>query len=182
MNRVSRKPLTLWIVAGVFFVSLAIDIAAYRRFFPTFAAVRSDQTASDRVIAGTGELEPGILMALDENGLRSLAEKPPLEVRLTDENGNLASGRIHLGPRPTPQPKPGQILVLNGTKATSAETKILLKDGRLVDSPSAGVPDLDEIGAVKVVHIRITEGPQRNLEGWVRWDEVQSTPQYAPFR
>jgi len=178
---VSRKPLILGTIAVVFVVSLLLDIALYRMIVRPFTGERR-QTPLDQCVVEDGELDPGILMATDENGLRSLAEKPPLEVKLIDENGDLMLGRIHLGPWPTPQPKNGQVLVLNGTEALSTDTKILLKDGRLVDLYFTSNAEMDEAEAVKVVHIRITEGPQRDLEGWVRWDEVQSTPRYAPFR
>ncbi len=169
MRRKIRAP---WIIAGVIVVSFAIDISAFRILY-----VQWSKPPIEEIVIGTGAQEPGILMATDEDGLRVMSSKPPIQVTVTDENGIMVLGGIHIplqAPR-TAQPKKGQVLVLNGTKASFINGKFLLRDGSLVDPYPTSRYQMERDGVFEVDRIRITDGPQRNLEGWVRSDDLQRT-------
>jgi len=92
----------------------------------------------------------GIYLATDENGIRALSETigSPLDIP-----GPNARGRLTFIP--------------NGTKGRHRGTKFLLKGGRLVDPYPANSYDMVRDGAIEVERIKITEGPNQGLEGWV---------------
>lgn len=170
-----RKVRAPWIISGVIIVSFAIDISVFRILY-----ARLSKPLVEEIVIGTGAQEPGILMATDEDGLRVMSSKPPFQVTVIDEIGTMVLGGIHIPPQAprTAQPKKGQMLVLNGTKASFIIGKFLLKDGRLVDPYPSCRYQMEKDGVIEVDRVRITDGPQRNLEGWVRSDDLQRT--YTP--
>ena len=153
-------------------MSFAIDTAVFRVLYADLS-----ETPVIQIVIGNGSQEPGILMATDEDGLRVMSTKPPIQIKVVDKDGALMLGELHLPPRAprTTQPKKGQVLVINGTKAVSIGVKFLLKDGRLVDPyPTSGF-EMEKDGVVQVERIRLTDGPQQDWEGWVRSDDLQRT-------
>lgn len=83
----------------------------------------------------------GIYIATDQNGLRALSE---------------ATGM-----------RQGLVFIRKGTGARYRSRKFLLKGGRLVDPYPANSIEMLRDGAIEVERIRIVDGPNKGLEGWV---------------
>jgi hypothetical protein len=59
------------------------------------------------------------------------------------------------------------VFVPNKTRGITKGSQFLLKGGRLVEPYSANTYDMLRDGAVEVERIKITEGPQTGLVGWL---------------
>src|ERR1022692_3598319 len=63
--------------------------------------------------------------------------------------------------------KKGVVLIPEGTRAEVTAESYVFPDGRLVSHYSGTLFQSAKDGAVPVERIRITQAPQKNLEGWV---------------
>lgn len=131
--------------------------------------------------------ESGVLMAIDVDGLRQLNELYSLPKTCSEANLMVTldkSGRIAAPtgsamlmqmqlcqPRQTPfasqMINKGVVLIPEGTKAMYLEERFILPGGRLVEPYAANTFDMARDGAVEVEKIRITQPPNKDLEGWV---------------
>ena len=68
---------------------------------------------------------------------------------------------------------PGLVFLPNGTKGVWKGRRFLLEGGRLVEPHPANSYDMIRDGAVEIERIRVTEGPQKGLEGWIPSDRLQ---------
>jgi hypothetical protein len=111
----------------------------------------------------------GALMAVDADGLRQLNALYAVPKVCGDQSFKARTDpgtwfKLCLRSVPlTPETvKKGTVLLPPGTKAISMDTRWVLSDGRL----SVSYPPLNTVGAVEVEHVRITQPPNKNLEGW----------------
>jgi hypothetical protein len=114
-------------------------------------------------------------MAVDADGLRQLNALYALPKVCADETFRARTDlgtwlKLCLRAIPiTPETvKKGTVLLLAGTKAISLDTRYVLPDGQFAVSYSP--PNKNRMtadGVVEVEHIRITQPPNKNLEGWI---------------
>jgi hypothetical protein len=135
------------------------------------------QRMADRVVPSGG-----VLMAVDADGLRELYELYAVPKVCGDRNfakkadPQVYFARCFKAVRITPDlAKKGTVLLRAGTKATSLGQSYVLENGRLAPSSYSqrSVADAERDGAVPVEQIRITDGPNKRLVGWVTF--VQRT-------
>jgi hypothetical protein len=129
----------------------------------------------------------GALMAVDADGLRQLNALYALpkvcgdaEFRTRTDPGAWLKLCMRAVPIKPETVKKGTVLLPAGTKAISMDTRYVLPDGRFAVSYSP--PNISRTitdGVVEVEHVRITQPPGRNLEGWVAGGYLQRT--FGPF-
>ena len=61
----------------------------------------------------------------------------------------------------------------NKTRGVFKGGYYLLKDGRLVTPYPANSYEMQRDGAIEVEKIKVTEGPQKGLEGWIPAQRLQ---------
>jgi hypothetical protein len=110
-----------------------------------------------RVRIVNGVPNAGVWIATDDEGLRAMSNQPlvppslfgfPSAVPINTANDKL-------------------VFVPNKTRGITKGSQFLLKGGRLVEPYSANTYDMLRDGAVEVERIKITEGPQTGLVGWL---------------
>jgi hypothetical protein len=108
-----------------------------------------DQKAGVRIV-NAGPDAAGVWIAANDDGLRVMSDQiiSPLGVPSNTADGNL-------------------VFVPNKTKGIAKGRRFLLKDGRLIQPYPANTYDMLRDGAVEVERIKITEGSQRGLMGWL---------------
>jgi hypothetical protein len=62
---------------------------------------------------------------------------------------------------------PGLVRIPEGTRGTATGRMFVLPGGRLAEPYPANTFDMARDGAIEVERIRITQPPNRGLEGWV---------------
>jgi hypothetical protein len=74
---------------------------------------------------------------------------------------------------PKPEARTRLVFIPDETRGRYKDRKFLLKGGRLVDTYPASFFDMQRDEAVEVEKIRITEGPNNGLEGWVQANHLK---------
>lgn len=97
---------------------------------------------------GVGVQSSGIWLATDRDGLRAIA------------------GAKGIGSDVPPELRKHFVFVPNDTRGISKATGDLLQDGRLVPSQLWGYSEMVREHIKNVERIRITEGPNKDIEGW----------------
>jgi hypothetical protein len=97
---------------------------------------------------GVGVQDGGIWLATDQDGLRAIA------------------GANGIGSDVPPELRKHFVFVPNETRGISKATGDLLQDGRLVPSHLWGYGEMVRDHIKNVERIRITEGPNKDIEGW----------------
>jgi len=135
---------------GIFVLSISL-YSAVAWFFND-----QDQKFRVRLVNG-GPDAAGVWIAADDDGLRVMSNKPlippsPFGFQLAIPT-NTADAKL--------------VFVPNKTRGILKGRQFLLKGGRLVQPYSANTYDMLRDGAVEVERIKITEGPQKGLTGWL---------------
>ena len=111
----------------------------------------NSQEVNNLVRIVRGSPDAGVWVATNEDGLRALSET----------NGTALD-------HPKPEARTRLVFIPNKTRGRYKGRKFLLKSGRLVDPYPANSYDMQRDEAVEVEKIKITEGPNKGLEGWVQ--------------
>ena len=106
-----------------------------------------------RIVYGSQE---GVWVATNEDGLRALSE---MNAAASDAPKREVRSRL--------------VFIPNETRGRYMGRKFLLSGGRLVDPYPANSYDMQRVEAVEVEKIKITEGPSKGLEGWVRSNQLK---------
>src|SRR5260370_40863175 len=127
----------------------------------------------------------GVVMAVDADGLRQLNELYSLPKTCTKANlaalekarrisstGAVALMEMQLcfpmtKPVTSQMIKKGVVLIPGKTKAKYMGRSFVLPGGSLVEPYAANTYDMARDGAVEVEKIKITQQPNKNLEGWI---------------
>jgi hypothetical protein len=127
------------------------------------------------------------LMAVDSEGLHqlnSLYASPRIcgdaAFRAKTDPGSWLKLCLHAVPITSDTIRKGIVLLPAGTRAVSMDTRYVLPDGQFAVSYSP--PNINAMirdGVVEVEHIKITQQPNKNLEGWVVTGYLQR--EFGPF-
>lgn len=161
------------LVSGVTILGAVAGFTAFEALRPTLR--KMDTEAAIRIVhsaAGNG----GVLMAIDEVGLQYVSELYALPKTCTKENYTAADKSIQeklfLCEKPRQQLIPqmirkGTVLIAEQTKGIFLRRSFLLPNRHLVAPYAANSFDMARDGVIEVEKVRITEGPNRDLEGWI---------------
>ena len=97
---------------------------------------------------GSGVQDPGVWLATDQDGLRAIA------------------GAKSIGRDVPPELRKHFVFVPNQTRGISKASRDLLQNGRLIPSHLWGYGEMIQDHIKNVERIRITEGPNKDIEGW----------------
>ena len=118
----------------------------------------NDQDQMGRVrIVNSGPNDAGVWIAIDDDGLRVLSDQLLISQDLF--------GLRYLIPTNTANDK--LVFVPNKTRGIAKGVRFLLKGGLLVPPYPANTDDMLRDRAVEVERIKITEGPQAGVVGWL---------------
>jgi hypothetical protein len=121
-----------------------------------------DQKARVRIVNG-GPEAAGVWIATDDDGLRVMSDRPRVPPSLFGFPSEI----------PTNTADDKLVFVHNKTRGIAKGRRFLLQGGRLVQPYPANTYDILRDGAVEVERIKITEGPQKGLIGWLPSHYVQ---------
>jgi len=134
-----------------------------------------DAEAAIRVVhsaAGSG----GVLIAIDEVGLQYVNELYALPKTCTKDNYAAPDKSIqeklflcekYREPLNPQMIRKGTVLIAEQTKGIFLRRSFLLPSGRLVVPYAVNSFDMARDGVVEIEKVRITDGPNRDLEGWI---------------
>jgi len=149
-----------WRFASGLFLVVTCMIGAVAWFWNT-----TDVDFRVRIINGDPKL--GVWVATNDSGLRFLTGNETVSRGL---NPVASNAMTECGYNDVDD---GLVCFSQPTRALVEDRKFLLSGGRLVHPYSANSYDMERDGAIEVEKIRVTDGPHRNLEGWIQSRDVK---------